>query len=660
MSPSTAPRRPVLRRTLAAASAIAVAAVVVTGCGSDSSTSGSSDDTTAASKNGALGWLPDTTWLVANVNAETKTVDRAITTLDRLPAWSLAESFLPAKDATGLRRELLKSAAASSDGDVTAKQLEAAFGEHGGLAITDNDFDDFGDNSKDNAPVAGWIEVDDPSAAEDVMAKLADTAPEKSDHRGVDVHTAKLDGQLLTWIVEDDLLLVTSNPARMDELIDAHAGADGTRSVDDSEDARRVLEAGVGDALVGVAIATDPLIDAGVVAAHDSTDLPKADQDRLARVIASKAVDGVVPDWIGGSMTIDDVGLRWKGSWSNPRDIADADMDPRELAERAPADAPIVAAGVSDGSTIERVQSVWKAVHDEADVSVDDIPATGQLATPAGKPVHDLLVESLRTLLEDEKLAEAAKDAGPMSAVATQDLAAALGPLAAAATPQDGAGRAAPRAPKLTKRVYEFGVSRNTDAEVEYTPPAALRSAAAKAGLSVASTMSGDAPSVTIKVAPRSPLGALIRTQTTAADRAGLTSVGIDIDQVLTPAGLTLTGQTVDGIVVGGFPANLPSTLAKALGGDIDTLGKSTDYRDAVDAAKPPEDLGQYAWFDLAGVADSVLGAFGAGNPAASSIGPTVRNNLEPIPGVLAWSTRREVDGEDVGVVEAVAPIRAD
>jgi hypothetical protein len=181
-----------------------------------------------------------------------------------------------------------------------------------------------------------------------------------------------------------------------------------------------------------------------------------------------------------------------------------------------------------------------------------------------------------------------------------------------------------------------------------------------KAGLSMKSVLSGVPPSVSIKVAPRSPLGALLRTKTTAADRAGLATVGIDVDQMLTPAGLTLKGQTVDDIMVGGFPTNLPSKLARSLGGDTDTLGDDEDYQDAVDAAKPPKEVGQFGWFDLAGIADSVLGAIGATNPAASSIGPTVRNNLEPIPGVLAWSTRRSVQGEDVGVVEAVAPIRKD
>jgi len=138
--------RPFLSRALFTLALLSAAALIAVGCGSgdDSGSTGTGGEGKSGviGGDGPLGWLPPKTWLVSSVDADPKKIDAAVDTLGRLPAWSLAESFLPASDGKGLRLALLKQIAKEAPGKakISATDLERAFGNRAGFAITSNDY----------------------------------------------------------------------------------------------------------------------------------------------------------------------------------------------------------------------------------------------------------------------------------------------------------------------------------------------------------------------------------------------------------------------------------------------------------------------------------------------------------------------------------------
>ncbi|MCW2923029.1 MAG: hypothetical protein JWM98_433, partial [Thermoleophilia bacterium] len=138
---------------------------------------------------------------------------------------------------------------------------------------------------------------------------------------------------------------------------------------------------------------------------------------------------------------------------------------------------------------------------------------------------------------------------------------------------------------------------------------------------------------------------------------AGMRAVGIDPSALLSPAGLTISAEEADDLLVAGFPPNAPSKVVPALNGDVDTLGDSDSYRSVVKAAKPPKEVGQYGYIDLGAYVEAIFTAISADSPQAARALPTVRNNLADVPGVLTWTTRETFDGHEVGVAETVVPI---
>lgn len=658
ISPSTT-----LRRVLAASSAIALAALIAAGCGG-SDTSAGAGDTGLVGDQGPLAWLPSDTWLVATANLDPETIDTAVQSLDRLPIWALAEGFLPASDGTGLRRELLEQVAKSrneANGDkdatskVTAKELETAFGERVGFAITSADFAKM---DGDDAPYVAWVEVDDEEAAVATAKDMFAGSETKAEHESVTYYESKKDDA--TFLVRDDLLVVSSSPKRLEQLIDVR---DGDDSLAGDDVAAAVLEVGVGDALVGFAVQSTPLLEAAPDLVRDEADnidedgeasadsKKNAEQaakiaDELGPVLKSDAVDGLIADWVGGSMTIDESGLRIKGAWSNPHDLATPDPSARELVERMPADAPIVTGAVNDGTTLARVQAAWTEVRDAYDLDLRAMVDAD--CPPADRWACDLGVEAALALLEDEDLANALADQGDSAFVMTQDLAPLMASLAGMSDPT--APKAAPK--PLDARLYEVAT---TAGMVKHAPPAELVSAARAAGLVV--TTDAEGLSVTVRVTPGSPLARTIAAEVDPQSAAALAAFGFDVRALLTPKGLTLTAEEVDGLLVAGFPQGAPSKVVPALEGDADTLDDAQTYQDVVKAAKPPKQVGSYGFVDLKSYVEAILAGVGQGQPDVQRIIPTVRNNLADVPGILTWSAREESDGEEVGVVEMSMPI---
>lgn len=649
-----------IHRVLAASAAVAVAALIAAGCGGGGG-DGGSGDTGLVGDAGPLAWLPAETWLVATANLDPKTIDTAVQSLDRLPIWALAEGFLPASDGTGLRKELLKQVAKARNEEnkdgakVTAKELETAFGERVGFAITSADFAKM---DGDDAPYVAWVEVDDEDAAIATAKDMFAGKDTKGEHEGVTFYESKKDNA--TFLVRDGLLIVSSSPKQLEQLIDVR---DGDDSLAGDDVAAAVLEVGVGDALIGFAVQSTPLLEAAPELVRDEADIIDEDgeasaeskknaeqaakiADELGPVLESDAVDGLIADWVGGSVTIDDSGLRIKGAWSNPRDLATPDPGSRELVERMPADAPIVSGAVNDGTTLARVQDAWAEVRDAYDLDLRAMVA--KECPQADRWACDLGIESALALLEDEDLADALTEQGDAAFVMTQDLGPLMTSLMAMSDP-----KGAKVAPKpLDARLYEIAT---TAGMIKHAPPAELVQAARAAGLIV--TTSDDGLSVTIRVTPGSPLARTIAREVDPEAAAALAAFGFDVRALLTPKGLTLTAEEVDGLQVAGFPQGAPSKVVPALKGDIDTLADSETYKDVVAAAKPPKDVGVYGFVDLKAYVEAILTGLGQTEPDVQRIIPTVRNNLADVPGIVSWSTREESDGEDVGVVEMAMPI---
>ncbi|MCB0878904.1 MAG: hypothetical protein KDC46_07985 [Thermoleophilia bacterium] len=644
MEPSSSPRRhlsSIVRRIVVVGCGILAAGALAAGCGSSDE-----PEPTSITKVDALRWLPADTWLVATADLSADRIDEAVGTLGRLPIWSLAEGYLPARDGAGLRTALLDQVAARAKGDdngdkVDAKQLEAAFGNRVGAAIFDDDLTAL--NGKD-APIAAWIHVDDEQLARDAAVALLGSQGTADEHEGVTYYEVK--DQDITYAIRDNLLIATTSPAHMRDLIDVRI--DGG-SLHDDKQGRAVLDAAIGDAIAGAAIATDPLLrGAGDALEQQAKQLDDPDARARAEQSASLATQvlsagdagGLVPDWIAGSVTIDDVGLRMRGAWSNPGELAEPDIGARELAQRMPADAPIVTANAASGDMLRRVQDAWSTVRDETGI---DLREAADCRGPAAWACT-LAIESALTLLEDDKLADAFEQRGDATTALVQD----VSPLLAAAA--GGRGAAAARS-----RILELATP--ADATLDWLPSGPLLKAMQRAGL-VVTPLGGELTSgVRVRVRAASPLGRELRTGIDADTRAALAAFGLTPAMLLRPAGLVIRPQVVDGIAVTGWPASAPSKVVPALRGTADRLEDLQGYRDALAAAKPPEQAGTWAWINVPLIIERTLAVIGTRNSTVRQAIPSVRNNLSGVPGMLAWTSRDEVDGTTVGRAEAVMPI---
>lgn len=613
---------------------IAIAAAVAAGCGSSN---GSDDPSTAdiGASAGPLSWLPTETWLVTQVDIDAKRLDTALGTLDRLPIWSLAQGFVDAKDGAAVRKAAFTQIAKDAPGKVTAKQLESVIGSTAGLAITSNDVKVLGDlDDTSAAPFAAWIDVDDEAAADALFERLAGDSSKEQEHEGVTFHVGKVSGDPLAWTVQDDLLLITPGAKQMHVLIDAHAGD----SIGDDATARRTFEAASGPdgALTSALLGTDALTGM-LVQAIEEEDI-KVDGGALSeravkRALTERSVDALIPDWYGFSATIDDAGLRMRGTWSNPRDLADASPGSRELAERMPATAPIVSAMANDGSMLGRVQDAWKDVRGDLNLDLGDLP---EQCASKERWACDAAADIAAVILEDEDLAEELADADPSTLAYVQD------PLASLP------GTRATGAASIET------VSTNTEA-LKIADNDALKDALLGAGIILTTDPSG--LSVTIKVVPTSPLGRMLRAQLTPATSAQLRAGGLDIASLLSPKGITISSKEVDDLLVATFPQGAKSAVIPALEGDADTLDDDADYQKAIDAAEPPETVGSWGWVNIGGIVEASLAAAAKEQPEVGRFGATVRNNLSDVPGILSWTTRTKLDGEDVGVGEVVIPV---
>jgi hypothetical protein len=160
---------------------------------------------------------------------------------------------------------------------------------------------------------------------------------------------------------------------------------------------------------------------------------------------------------------------------------------------------------------------------------------------------------------------------------------------------------------------------------------------------------------VTIRVLPGSPLAAWLRDFERGA-KSRPDGAGFSLGTLLS-SGITLTYEEVDGIRVAGFPQDAPSKVVPALEGEIDTLADSPTYQQVVKAANPPKQVGAYGWVDVSAYVEAILGVVAASEPDVQRVIPMVRNNLADAPGIIWWSTREDVDGEQVGVAEMVMPV---
>lgn len=628
-----------------AASAASLAALVAVGC--------SDGGERAAAEGTALAWLPADTWLVVTGDVSAERIDEAVATLDRLPVWALAEGFLPAGDGAGLRRALLEQVATDGEGAATgptAKELEAAFGDGAGFAITDPDFAAI--DAEQDMPFLAWVEVDDEARAERAARGLFDGDDREEEHEGRTFWESS--DHEATWTVQDGLLLVTTTPERMRTLIDVREGDDSLSG--DEEGA--LVRAATTDAFASVAVQTDPLFDAAPQLAEQAAEgLPEDDPDaerareaaeRLGAALDTDSVRELVPDWVAGSITIDEVGLRTRVAWSNPRGLADADPGARELVERMPASSSAVTGVAGRGDGLRRVQEAWADAREEADLDLRDaIDCSGGQAWAC-----ELGVEALVTVLEDEELADAFAERGDLATVLVQDLgpavrAAAAGQAAALRAP----GTPAPAMPKVDARILEV-VTPSTE-PLGWQPNEELANAMERAGVAV--TRAGGAH--VVRIDPASPMGRALRRGLDAEARAGFDMLGIDVAALLTPGGMRIAPERVDGVDVFGLPMDAPSAVAQELEEGADSLGEAADYQAVVEAAGAPDEVGSWAWVDVAGTIESALAGVASGSPEVRRLVPTVRNNLRDVPGAISWTTVEEVDGQHVGVAESVLPI---
>jgi hypothetical protein len=603
-----------------AACILVAAAAVAAGCGGSGS-----DEKADADTAGALRWLPEQTWLVSTADLSSERLDRAVDTLGRLAAWGLVEPMLPASDGKGLRKaglEQLAKEMSHDDVEVTAAQIEEAFGNRVGLAITSTKELAKGLDA-DELPVAMWVELDDEGKARDLLGRAIPGTESEHEHEGVTYYESK--DHEVAYALRDDLLVATTSTKNMERLIDVHEG-DEDATLATSEDGGAVLGAGVDGALGGVAVQTDPLLDLAASALREQSD-PVA--GRVADAVQTDAVDDVVADWIGGSAAIDASGLRLRGTWSNPRDLAEPKTPARELVERLPADTVVAAATTMSGSELERVQDLWAQVRDAADLDLQQLVADE--CPRAQSALCDLGVQLALTVLEDESLATAVADAGPRAT-------------ATASYPQA----------KGAKGASNEIVS--THASIDWQRPPALTDAMEKAGLDV---QVGGA-SATVRVLPASPLGAMLRQA--LADPAATTVVratyGIDLAQLLTPKGLRLTAEQVDDLDVLTLPVGATSRATGSLEGDADQLGADPDFRDAVEAAAPPKQTGSFGYVDVRSWAGSLIDLVAGTSPDAARAKPLVDNNLADLPGIVWWTAREGSGDDEVGVAELAIPIR--
>lgn len=613
---STRSPRLLIHRVVAIVVVLATAALLAAGC--------AGDETTKAGLGGPAGgpmaWLPADTWMVASGNTSAAAIDGGLASLDRLAIWSLVEGELPAQNGVDLRLELLKQVAAAVPGTnakdlPSSDELEAAFGDRMGLAIFDRDLSKL--DSKlwtDDAPVAAWIHVDDEQLALEATEQLLPGTERTAKHRGVRYYESA--DEHLTFAVRDELLIATTSPARMKQLIDMRRSARSNTLAGDAT-ATRVAEAGIGDAIVGVAIQTDPLLEIAAQRAGDSTgDTP------VAAALSTTSVDNLIPDWVAASFTVDETGMRMRGAWSNPREIADPAVGSRELVERMPATATQVSASVSDGSALARVQGAWSEIQRETDIDVDQV-FTGCTARDAW--ACTIAADTLTTLLEDESLAAALDAADDSVMVMSQSL-----------------------MPQTLEVVTDMS------GDVGWQLPAKLRSDLRAAGITLTPNAKGG---IVAKVAPKSQAGAALRRALGSESGQATALLGVDPRALLTPKGLSLTPTQVADLSVFSLPATKRSPAAQALAGDIDTLADDRSYADVVTAASPPKQVGSYGWLNLSAMVEGVLTSLAADEPNVQRALPSVRNNLTDMPGVVWWSTRTEVDGEQVGVAQAVVPI---
>ncbi|MBC7461225.1 MAG: hypothetical protein H7287_07675, partial [Thermoleophilia bacterium] len=531
-----------------------VAALVAAGCGASRS-GGGATSIDAGAEDGPLAWLPANTWAIARVSVDPKQIDTSIATLDRLPIWDLAAASLPAKQGAGLRAALLKELAQQLPGKQTGGDLEDAFGNEAGVAITSNDVDALSrltDGGSANLPIAIWLEIDDEAAADDVLKSVFTNVKAQSS-KGIEYSTGTRDGDQVAWTTSGDLLLLTPGAQQLERLIATH---DGNDSLAQDDDARRALDGAFDGAPVSIAIGTDALIDAGANFAdgtgNDAADGALGDDvdsrtlARVARVLRTSSVDALVPDWIGMSATIDETGVRLRTTWSNPRSLATPAVGSRALVERMPAGTEVATGMVNDGSTIARVQGLWSDVSKEADVKISDLtracPATATKVCAAA-------VAALEWVLEDRDLAKDAAGADATSAVVVQSLSSAFtNALASIAQPAAARTGASVGAVTATEIATTGSDPRALGGVQGAQVPAKVTAAFAAAGLTI--TTSADGLSMTVKVAPASELGKLITAQVTAQDAATPKAAGFDPRQLLTPSGLTLSAKRVGDLVV--------------------------------------------------------------------------------------------------------------
>ncbi len=592
-----------VRRIFFVSSILASSAAIAAGCGS-SDNAERADEATS----GALRLLPAQTWVVGTADLSSARLDRAVDTLDRLPVWGLVEPELPASDGKGLRRALLEQIARelADDGKehVTAKQLEAAFGNHVGFAITSGkSLDELDAN---DPPVAVWIDVDDEARALDAMAAMLTGKETKHEHEGVTYFATHDDAA--AYAVIDDLLVASSSSKQLERLIDAHEG-DEDDTLSGASAAKSVLGASVGEPLLTAVVQTDPLLAMG----------------------NATGADELTPDWIGASATIDDSGLRMRTTWSNPHALAKPDPTSRELVERMPATTSLAQATAASGSELQRVQHAWANVREEANLDLDTL--FDDACAPGNEAICTLGSELAHTVLEDESLADAIADAGAtVSATSTPD------------SDSRGAKDAA---------IEIVGTHRSVD----WKRPATLDAAMQAAGLQVDVASDG---ATTIRVRPASPLGRQVKDALAdLPDESSIASIlGVDPLQLLKPAGIVLTPRQVDELDVMTLPPGAKSLVTPALEGDVDTLADDADYDDAVKSAGPPKRTGSYGYLDIRGWARTLLTTLGEQDPSVARVQSLVDNNLADLPGVLWWTTREGSGDDQVGVAEFAMPIR--
>lgn len=628
-----------MRRASSAALLVAIAALVAVGCGS-----GGGDGPDIETIEGPLAWLPSETWLVASVDLGAERIDTAVETLDRLPIWSLAEGFLPASDGTGLRRELLRELAGTFETDggagPKASDLEQAFGDRGGFAILEADFEAL---DSDAPPIAGWFEVDDEDTAVDVVKALAEGAERKREHDGTTYYetTAKDGDTVGAFLVEDGLLVIASTAKSLERLIDVKADEDRSLLADD--DGAAVIASAFDDSVTASAIQTGPLLDAvpellEQAAATGSDPKSREVARKVGAALDGEAIDGLVANWMSTSITIDDVGVRMRGAWSNPRELADPDDSARSIVERMPVDSTIVQGSVTDGTELQRIQRAWK----ESDVDLRELVAE---CPAADRWACDVGVEIATAVLEDDGLADALEDAGPAAVVMAQDIAPLIGMVAQSSVPGTRPAGA------LDAPVFEYAT---TEQELDWSAPDSLTRALRSAGLVVDG--GGEDAGLVVKLLPDSPIDREF-TKLDAPSLATLQLLGVDLAKLRSSAGQRFASKDVDGLEVFTLPFDAPSNVVPALEGDDEQLADSETYETVVEAAIPPDRTGAYGYVDILGYVDGTLEALRAAEPQVSRAAPTVRNNLADMPGLVYWSAREEVDGEEVGTFQVVLPI---